>query len=303
MTFTEYCELLISEAASPACTIYRRNIDNFGYFETSKQNSFVYEFEYLPYYNELLEKFGLNKIAGKGNQFEKVLSLMQWLTNNTQYCGYSSLTPCVPEEILNYSFGKGFSGSINCANKAILLSDFLMSVGIFALPVWLENFVMDIESDYFCDGKCHCVVHVYINELNKWIMVDPSFNAYFVDQTNAPLHLVEIANSLQANGIIKLAQYSLNGTDFFKEKYADDFVFNTLIFIRCWRGNAFDKRIYDTSCHKMIPNKLDYIGFLKECYNDDRFSNEQKNFFNESIKHFNRIFVNEFLLKPQYRIM
>jgi transglutaminase-like putative cysteine protease len=144
MTFDEYCEVLINEANSPAYNIYIKNVHDCGKFQNSKQIDFEYEFEYLPYYNELIEKLKLNKVAGKGNSFERILNLMQWLTDNTHYCGYSSLSgPRLPEEILTYSFCKGFDGAINCANKAALLADLLMAVGIFALPVWIENFVLD----------------------------------------------------------------------------------------------------------------------------------------------------------------
>lgn len=46
------------------------------------------------------------------------------------------------------------------------------------------------------DGDNHVVTHVYMNAIHKWIMLDPTFNAYFTNERGEYLSLLDIRHHL-----------------------------------------------------------------------------------------------------------
>ena len=46
------------------------------------------------------------------------------------------------------------------------------------------------------DGDNHAVTHVYIREMSKWVMFDPTFNAYFSNEQGECLGLLDLRNYL-----------------------------------------------------------------------------------------------------------
>ena len=72
----EYYAILLKEAK---CTDVNKcllkNSFETGNYNNNSINSFVYDFQYLPEYDELNELFPLNKIARNGNTFDKAVNI------------------------------------------------------------------------------------------------------------------------------------------------------------------------------------------------------------------------------------
>ncbi len=67
----------------------------------------------LPLHGELKERYNLSSVAGEGTDFERAISIMQWLTDNTFYSGASVIWNADNGvTILESSFGKGFEGAV-----------------------------------------------------------------------------------------------------------------------------------------------------------------------------------------------
>jgi len=152
--------------------------------------SFKYEMDH-PSYELLRDKYDLIKIAGKDSDLSKALNLLTWLSESVSYKGNSGneFTEQNAFELLNYAFGKGEKYGINCLALSITLSECFHAVGLTSKVVSLNPL-----SPYDCDN--HVVVSVYIEENRKWIMVDPTYNAYISDLEGNILGLVELREKL-----------------------------------------------------------------------------------------------------------
>ncbi len=134
-----------------------------------------YRFTRSEALSDMFAEYSLREIAGNGDTMSKARRIMQWIDDNSTYNGASPLPPSLPDKILEYGFKQ--NNPINCANRAILFSDALTSIGIFALPVWLQN------QANRC-GHCHVIAQVWLPEYGKWAAFDPSFNTFFTHRGN-----------------------------------------------------------------------------------------------------------------------
>ena len=200
--------------------------DDSGY-ETMEETAM---FTKLDSYDKLLRQYGLAQVAGSGDDFERALNVMNWLSKNTFYSGMPmKILPDNSLKILKSSFQKPFSRAINCRYKAIVLSDCLLALGMKAYPVCMQA---EKKAD------CHFVSHVYINELNKWCILDPSFNNYFTYENGAPMSVFEL-KSLMINGHQPdLNGYSFNGTEECTDVYLSLFIGYCLTNVSTWADNT-----------------------------------------------------------------
>ncbi len=192
-------------------------------------------FQVYDMHNTLVTKYKLDKIAGSGSDFDKALKIMQWLTEHTFYSGASTKWNSDNSiEILEYSFDNGFSNAINCREKAIVLSDCLLAIGIKSYPIAMMNLN--------CTGV-HFTVHFYSKELKKWILFDPSFNCYF-ESNSEILSVWELKSLFLENTNVNICGYSFNNTQECKEIYIEYFVKQLLTNLSTWSDNSIDKRCY-----------------------------------------------------------
>lgn len=77
---------------------------------------------------------------------------------------------------------------INCFHNSILFSSYASALG-FKVRVWA------LEGDDYLEKFGHSVVEVYVPDLNKWVMFDPSYGVYFLNR-NAPLAVLELRDCL-----------------------------------------------------------------------------------------------------------
>ncbi|MCL2748343.1 MAG: hypothetical protein FWE59_06790, partial [Oscillospiraceae bacterium] len=136
-------------------------------------------------------------------------------------------------------FGKGAEGAINCANKSILLSDALTHIGIFAMPVAITNWIFDTDSEVFMNGSSHVVAHVFLPEMSKWIVLDPSFNTYIVDDQLRPLNLIEIAAANRDGEPF----FSVDANEKALGSKGLACLLCSLPHIQIWRGNDYSNRV------------------------------------------------------------
>jgi hypothetical protein len=258
-------------------------------------SDFRYRFNYLVDYDILSNKYRLHEIAGKGTTFVKALRIMDWITENTFYCGHSALGGSSSLTILDYSFGKGFDGAINCENKVILLSDCLLAVNIFAHPVVLESYDVNRETDKIDNIHCHVVVHVFLEEEERWIMLDPSFNAYITDHDGMVLNIFDMKKRLSLSEKIYLGQYSLNGHgDVFRDNYLQQFIIDMAFRINVHDGNSQDLRTYNQNL--MFPVGIDRYKYYRMKQIANGIDEDEAGALYENVRF---ISINELLARPE----
>jgi hypothetical protein len=168
-----------------------RESSAFGRTEAS-QIQFEYDYSH-PKLAELKEKYGLADIAGSGDAQSRAINLLDWLCKGTTHKGnYDNRGDKNALALLEYTYGKGQGNGVNCAALSVILSEMCLSVGIQARALWLYPASPN-------DGDNHVVVMAWMPEKGKWIMLDPSFNAYFSDPEGNVLSPEE-ARSMIAQG-------------------------------------------------------------------------------------------------------
>jgi len=154
---------------------------------------FTYDFD-NPKLAQLDAKWGLSDIAGEGDTQTRALNLLHWLCAHTIKGNPSSLPEGLEwhaQSLLDWCYDQPESFP-NCMQLSIILSECLLAVGIKAYALWCFPEV------YVNDN--HVVVQVWLPEEERWIMLDPSFNLYVMDETGRILDARELRGNF-AGGI------------------------------------------------------------------------------------------------------
>ena len=157
--------------------------------------------------------------TGRG-RFHTALRVMDWLSAHTHYCGLQfRLIPDRTPAILAYGYDKPFRNAINCRFKAIAMADCLLALQKKAYPVALIA-----QKEKGKDQPCHLMVQMYARELEKWVVFDPSFRTYFLDETGRPLDIFELREQFMEEKTPRFPGYDLNGSDGLQDIYIQSFV-------------------------------------------------------------------------------
>ncbi len=172
----------------------------------------IYNFD-CPEFIKLKEKYNLEEIAGKGNDFSKAKRLLNYFSKRLYHSSYyDNHIECNALDLLEYSFENKNQG-INCLNKSKILQECLLAIGIYARRCFMMPY-----SPFDMDN--HVVVEIYDRNLNKWIMLDPTSNCYVVDKDNKPLSLFEMREAYGNNQ--KIFPIKTNQKKFDYEKQYND---------------------------------------------------------------------------------
>ena len=184
------------------------------------------------------ETYGFPYAAGRSDK-ENALAMMHHLTAHTFYCGATkNILPDDAAEILPNAFDLPFEKAINCRMKAIALTDILNAYGIKALPVCATS----------AQNGCHFLVNVWLKEENRFIVMDPSFNCTFLDETGKNLSVHELRNQIFQNKPVTVSGYSFFGTENFKDYYFSAFVCDLMANLATWKTNRRSKKDLSKVC-------------------------------------------------------
>lgn len=188
-------------------------------FADGESHEFTYDFD-NENYATLKNKYEVEKYAKDGSEFEKALRIMNEfaprLTHASDYDNHINIDAL---SLLEYSLDNKNHG-INCRNKAQILNEMCLSLGIYSRKVWIMP-----NSKY--DNDCHVVNEVWDTELNKWIMLDITNNEYWVDENGTPLSVLEIRNkgAKQEFCTPVAADDKLNDLQKLKQQHIGDFLY------------------------------------------------------------------------------
>ena len=208
---------------------------------------FTYDFK-AKEFEELKQKYKIQEVAGNGSELEKVINLLTWCSQNVLHNGGSKDVEFLPKNslaILDYSFGKGREYGVYCRLQAIVFTECCLALGIKSRILHCLPY-----SPY--DFESHVVSIVYINQLNKWILVDVTNNRYFLDENNTILSPLEIRERLGKNLFI---QCNLEDERYKKYMAKNMFYFKSLQYNTFGSDNFLNQNtIY------CVPNGFDVLG-------------------------------------------
>jgi hypothetical protein len=153
--------------------------------------TFTYQAATESELQELRRTYHLNDAAGQGDDVSRILNLMRWVHKTIRHDGNSSNPqPANSLRILDVC-SQGKRG-VNCRMLATVLNEVYLAMGfqsrhITCLPKWRD------------DPDCHVINIVYAPNLQKWLYMDPSFEAYFKNEKGDLLSITEVRESIIQN--------------------------------------------------------------------------------------------------------
>lgn len=155
-------------------------------------NRFIPKFSYLSKDDSNLIKIRhdlkLDSIVGKANEISKILNILHWVHYEAWHDGEAD-TPTSKNAIDLISYQKKASRGMNCRMMATILNECYLSMGIKSRLVVCMPKEIKFE-------ECHVINTVYSNDLKKWIWVDPTFDAYVMNEKGELLGIQEVRERL-----------------------------------------------------------------------------------------------------------
>ena len=181
----------------------------------------LYNQETYDFFNKLIN---LEAIINIQSDKEKAILCLDEVCKLLRHRGNSGLPDNRDVKSL-FEYSKEYRNGINCRGLAIVLSELLRCIGLKAYHVTCMPYNTQ-------DNDCHVITEVYCNDLNKWIMLDPSFNLY-VMHNEVILNVTELRGSLE-NELNLTCYYKINhnGDNYSFNDYQNYMAKNTFRFHR-----------------------------------------------------------------------
>lgn len=196
--------------------------------------TFTYQSKDNPNLVRIRQEFKLDSVAGTGNEVSRILNLMHWVHNTVRHDG-SSNNPTLKNAIDLINVCRTEKRGVNCRMMATILNECYLSLGFKSRYVTC----MPKETDF---DDCHVINMVYSNELKKWIWVDPTFDAYVMNEKGELLGLAEVRERLVNNKPLILnpeANWNREASQT-KENYLDYYMAKNLYRVQCSVSSEYD---------------------------------------------------------------
>lgn len=139
---------------------------------------------------ELKEKYALRKVAGTGQGIGGAVSLLHWLCGHVRHdTDAAAGVPMNALDLLDHAFDGGEARGLHGPGLAVALTECLLAVGYEARTIYARPF-----SPF--DDDVHAVTCVYLWDSRRWAMLDPTFNGYVLDASDAVLSPWEARRAL-----------------------------------------------------------------------------------------------------------
>jgi len=142
----------------------------------------------------LRKRFNLDSIAGFGNETSRILNLLHWVHNTVGHDGQheSGIKNINANEILTFAIEKHIK--VCCGELATTLNDCYLAMGYASRKIYC--FPKDSLRN---DGDSHVINAVYLSSKNKWVWVDPTNDAYVMNEHGDLLSIEEVRERLINN--------------------------------------------------------------------------------------------------------
>lgn len=179
------------------------------------------------------QTYNLDSIAGAGDEISKIKNLLAWVHDVVRHDG-SSYNPKVKNTIAMIELCKKENRGINCRMMAQVLNECYLAMG------FKSRFVTCMPKKMISD--CHVINVVYSNTLDKWLWVDPTFNAYVTDEKGNMLGIADVRERLRTDQPLVLnedANWNHKNKQT-KEHYLDYYMSKNLYYVVCKTHSEYD---------------------------------------------------------------
>lgn len=149
---------------------------------------FTYQDSSNAHLKALRRKYNLDSIAGEASEIHQMLNLMHWIHNLVEHDGQHGNPATMNADELIKACSDGSRG-LNCRGLAISLNECFLALGFKSR--YITGMPKELEFD-----DCHVINMVYSNDLKKWIYLDPTNDAYVMDEKGTLLSIQEVRERL-----------------------------------------------------------------------------------------------------------
>jgi hypothetical protein len=208
----------------------------------------------------LRKGFNLDSIAGEGTDVLKILNLLHWIHNLVPHDGMNG-NPEVKNAISMVEVCKKDNRGLNCRGLALVLNECYLAMGIKSrIVTCLPKDSLNIDQD------CHVINSVYSESLKKWLWIDPTTNAYVMNEKGEMLSIQEVRERLIENKTLIInpdANWN-NKTSQTKEEYLQNYMAKNLYMLECPASSEYNM---ETSSEGKTYN---YIRLLPLDYHEQK---------------------------------
>jgi len=208
--------------------------------------------------------FKLDSIAGTGNEVSKIINLLHWIHYLIPHDGNHG-NPPVNNAMSMIKVCKTDHRGLNCRGLATVLNECYLALGI------KSRFVTCMPKDsVFTD--CHVINMVFVKDPGKWIWIDPTNDAYVMNEKGELLSIEEVRERIISGKPVILnpdANWNRQ-SKFTKENYLYNYMAKNLYRIECLFSSEYDSETPVTG------KKLSYVELLPlDAYNQSPRKAEQ----------------------------
>lgn len=223
-----------------------RRIGDYGYIlqhaekynlhDTTVVPVFTYQNASQPELVALRKALNLDSIAGAGNEVSKILNLLHWIHNLVPHDGNHE-NPVVKNALSMIAVCKKDNRGLNCRGLATVLNECYLSMG------FKSRFVTCLPKDSLgIDPDCHVINMVYAVSLKKWIWIDPTHDAYVMNEKGELLGPEEVRERLihQKPLILNPEANWNHKMSTIKENYLYQYMAKNLYMLQCPVRSEYD---------------------------------------------------------------
>lgn len=184
----------------------------------------------------LRKGFNLDSIAGEGSEVLKVINLMHWIHVLIPHDG-NHANPQVKNAMSMIEVCKKEKRGLNCRGLATVLNECYLAMG------FKSRFVTCLPKDSLkTDPDCHVINMVYSTSLKKWLWMDPTNDAYVMNEKGELLGIEEVRDRIVCNKplILNPAANWNNRVSKAKEDYLYYYMAKNLYMLQCGTNSEYN---------------------------------------------------------------
>lgn len=204
------------------------------------------------------EYFKLDSVAGTGDELSRIINLLHFAHDKIRHDG-GNRAFVEMDAIDIYNYCKATGKGVNCRQLALSLCEMYLSMGI---PARYVTCMPADPNDY----ECHVIDAVWSSELQKWLYIDPTMDAWVTDENGTMLSIAEVRERLINDKPLLLCETANwnHETPQTKENYLDNYMSKNLYYFVCKRVNRFNAESMYRDYDPRDDIQLVPVGYVSE---------------------------------------
>ena len=146
--------------------------------------AYTYQPAATPQLTALRQRYKLDSVAGQQTDVARFINLLHWVHNQVPHDGQHG-NPTSRNALDLLAVCRRDSRGLNCRGLATVLNEVYLAMG------YQSHFVTCLPKDTL-DPDCHVINVVYAPSLRKWVWMDPTNDAYVMDEQGTLLGIEEV---------------------------------------------------------------------------------------------------------------